>query len=179
MRRTVVAVTLALAWSASVMAQEAGSKVAFVDVQKALLAVDEGKAKRQELLDWAAPRQKELQQLEQEIQNLQQELLSKQASAAPEQLSELNRQLTAKKRQFEDKQRQYTRELEEKQNQVLKSLGEKMEKLLAEYAESQKLSAVFILQQQLVAYVANSADITDTLVQLYNQRYPYPPQGGK
>ncbi len=179
MRRTLVAVTLALAWSAHVAAQEGGSKVAFVDVQRALLAVDEGKAKRQELLDWASPRQKELQQLEQEIQNLQQELLSKQTSATPEQLSELNRQLTAKKRQFEDRQRQYTRELEEKQNQVLKSLGEKMEKLLAEYAESQKLSAVFILRQELVAFVANSADITDTLIQLYNQRYPYPKQGGK
>jgi len=175
-RRLAVALW-ALAVAGSVAAQEAANKVAFVDVQRALLTIEEGKAKRKELQDWAAPRQQELQRLDQEIQAMQQELAGKQQSASPEQLAELNRKLTAKRREFEDKQRQYSRELEEQQNKVLKELGEKLEKLLAEYATSQKLAAVFILQPDLVAFVANSADITDTLVKLYNERYPYPPKG--
>lgn len=161
-----------------VAGQEGPSKIAFVDVQRALLTIEEGKAKRKELQDWAAPRQEELQRLDQEIQSLQQELATKQQSATLEQLSDLNRRLTAKRREFEDKQRQYSRELEEKQNDVLRALGEKLERLLKEYADAQKYTAIFILQPDQVAYVANSADITDTLIKLYNEKYPYPPKGG-
>jgi outer membrane protein len=179
MRAGFVATALAFLWMGQLAAQETPLGVAFVDVQRALLTVEEGKAKRKELQDWAAPRQQELQRLDQEIQSLHQELLSKQGSATPEGLSDLNRKLTAKKREFEDKQRQYSRELEEKQNQVLKALGEKLEKLVAEYATSKKLAAVFILQPDLVAFVANSADITDAVIKLYNERYPYPAPGGK
>lgn len=158
--------------------QEAPAKIGFVDVQRALLTIEEGKAKRKELQDWAAPRQQELQRLDQEIQALQQELGAKQQGGTLEQLSDLNRRLTAKKREFEDKQRQYSRELEEKQNEVLRALGQKMEQLLKEYADAQKYTAIFILQPDQVAYVANSADITDTLIKLYNEKYPFPPKGG-
>ncbi len=180
MRRTTVWLLMvgALVGSRVVAAQEGGGRIAFVDVQRALLAIEEGKAKRKELQDWAAPRQQELQRLDQEIQTLQQELASKQQSADLSELSELNRRLTAKKREFEDKQRQYSRELEQKQNEVLKALGQKLEQLLKEYAEAQKYTAVFILQPDLVAFLANSADITDTLVKLYNEKYPYPSTGG-
>ncbi|MFN3414489.1 MAG: OmpH family outer membrane protein [Thermoanaerobaculum sp.] len=160
------------------LAQEAPTKIGFVDVQRALLTIEEGKAKRKELQDWAAPRQQELQRLDQEIQALQQELASKQPSGSLDQLSDLNRRLTAKKREFEDKQRQYSRELEEKQNEVLRALGQKLEQLLKDYATQQKFTAVFILQPEQVAFVANSADITDTLIKLYNEKYPYPPKGG-
>lgn len=174
---------LFLAWllalgAGRVGAQEAPAKIGFVDVQRALLTIEEGKAKRKELQDWAAPRQQELQRLDQEIQALQQELASKQQSASLDQLADLNRRFTAKKREFEDKQRQYSRELEEKQNEVLRALGQKLEQLLKEYADAQKYTAIFILQPDQVAYVANFADITDTLIKLYNEKYPYPPKGG-
>ncbi|MCS7181504.1 MAG: OmpH family outer membrane protein [Thermoanaerobaculum sp.] len=178
-RKWPVAVLLLAVWGmARASAQEGPTKIAFVDVQRALLSIEEGKAKRKELQDWAAPRQQELQRLDQEIQTLQQELGAKQQTATLDQLSELNRRLTAKKREFEDKQRQYSRELEEKQNEVLRALGQKLEQLLAEYASSEKYTAVFILQPEQVAFVATSADITDKLIQLYNQKYPYPPKGG-
>ncbi len=178
-KKTLLFSALLLALGAGrVWAQEAPAKIGFVDVQRALLTIEEGKAKRKELQDWASPRQQELQRLDQEIQALQQELASKQPSASFDQLSDLNRRLTAKKREFEDKQRQYSRELEEKQNEALRALGQKLEQLLQEYADAQKYTAIFILQPEQVAYVANFADITDTLIKLYNEKYPYPPKGG-
>lgn len=178
MARVLVLASILLTVAGALPAQEAPTKIAFVDIQRALLSIEEGKAKRKELQDWAAPRQQELQKLDQEIQGLQQDLASKRGSLSDDQFAEANRKLTAKKREFEDKQRQYSRELEEKQNQVLKALGEKMEKLLAEYATKEKITAVFLLQPDLVAFLANSADITGTLIDLYNKKYPVA-QAGK
>ena len=172
----VVSATLATAAAAQQQAAPADvgpSKIAFVDVEKAVVSIDEGKARLKELDDWARPRRDELARLGKEINDLQTELASKRNVATEDALAELNRRIVAKQREFEDRQRVAKRDFEERQNAVLKDLGEKLNAVVTQYADQHRYTAIFILKPNEIVYLAYQADITDAIVKLYNERYPF------
>lgn len=167
----VVAMACALGTTAAWAQEAAPVKIGFVDVERALVSIAEGRGRLKDLQDWARPRQDELRKLSDAIGTLQQQLNAAQGDAA----AEINRQLVARQREFEDKQRSAQRDLEERRQAILKDIGDKMNKVITDYADGNRFTAVFILKQNDVAYLANSADITDTVIKLYDQKYPYPP----
>jgi Skp family chaperone for outer membrane proteins len=79
----------------------------------------------------------------------------------------------AKQREFEDRQRVAKRDFEERQTTVLKDLGEKLNAVVTQYADQNHYTAVFILKPNDIVYLANTADITDAIIRLYNERYPF------
>jgi outer membrane protein len=166
--------TAAAAQQAAAPPTETGpSKIAFVDVEKAVVSIDEGKARLKELDDWARPRRDELARLGKEINDLQAERAAKQNVASEDAIAELNRRIVAKQREFEDRQRIAKRDFEERQNAVLKDLGEKMNAVVTQYADQNRYTAVFILKPNEIVYLAYSADITEAIIKLYNERYPF------
>ncbi|MDD5562223.1 MAG: OmpH family outer membrane protein [Thermoanaerobaculaceae bacterium] len=150
----------------------APAKIAFVYVQKALASTDEGKARLKDLDEWARPRQDELAKLDKEVNDLKGEIISKQGVASDDAIAELNRKLVAKQREFEDRQRGAKRDFEAKQQAVLKDIGGKLQDVINKYAEANHFTAVFIFNPDQLAYLAPAADITDTVIKLYNERYP-------
>jgi outer membrane protein len=163
-----------LAGSSFAQQAEPPAKIAFVYVQKALASTEEGKVRLKELDDWARPRQEQLAKLDKEVNDLKSQILSKQGVASDEQLSELNRQLVVKQREFEDRQRDGKRDFDQKQQTVLRELGGKLQQIITEYAEKNHYTAVFIFKPDDLAYLADSADITGTIIKLYDQKYPLP-----
>ena len=150
----------------------APAKIAFVYVQKALAGTDEGKARLKDLDDWARPRQEELAKLDKEVNDLKGEILSKQGVASDDAMAELNRRLVVKRREFEDKQRDAKRDFEARQQAVLKDIGGKLQEVITTYSEANHYTAVFIFNPDQLAYLAPSADITNTVIKLYNEHYP-------
>lgn len=174
----VVLVAVLLIAGGVVSAQETPPvKIAFVDVERALFSIDEGKARLKELQDWAKPVQDELAALSKEISELQSEIAAKQGVANDSALAELNRKLVDKQRTFEDKQRRGKRDFEERQDAVLRDLGGKLNEVVTRYADENRYTAVFILKPNDLAYLAKTAEITDIIIKLYNERFPY--QAGK
>jgi outer membrane protein len=165
--------TAAAAQQPAAPAEVGPSKIGFVDVEKAVVSIEEGKARLKELDDWARPRREELARLGKEINDLQAERASKQNVASEDAIAELNRRIVVKQREFEDRQRVAKRDFEERQNTVLKDLGEKLNVVVTQYADQNRYTAVFILKPNEVVYLANSADITDPIIRLYNERYPF------
>jgi outer membrane protein len=163
-----------LAGSSFAQQAEPPAKIAFVYVQKALASTEEGKVRLKELDDWARPRQEQLAKLDKDVNDLKNQILSKQGVTSDEQLSELNRQLVAKQREFEDRQRDGKRDFDQKQQALLRELGGKLQQIITDYAEKNHYTAVFIFKPDDLAYLANSADITDTIIKLYDQKYPLP-----
>jgi len=156
------------------LAQEAVQvKLGFVDVEKSLFSIDEGKARLKALQDWAKPVQEELAALSREISGLQADLASKQGVANDAALGDLNRRLVDRQRVFEDKQRRGKRDFDERQEVILKDLGGKLNEVITKYADENRFTAVFILKPNDLVYLAHSADITDTVIKLFNERYPY------
>ncbi len=165
--------TAAAAQQPAAPAEVGPSKIAFVDVEKAVVSIDEGKARLKELDDWARPRRDELARVGKEVNDLQTELASKRNVANEDALADLNRRIVAKQREFEDRQRIAKRDFEERQNAVLKDLGEKLNAVVTQYADQNRYTAVFILKPNEIVYLAHQADITDAIVKLYNERYPF------
>lgn len=148
------------------------TKIAFVYVQRALATTDEGKVRLKELDAWARPRQDELGKLDKEINELKGELITRQGAANEGAIAELNRRLVAKQREFEDRQRTVKRDFEAKREGLLKELGGKLQEVVNKYADENRYTAVFIFNPDQLAYLAKSADITDTVIKLYNERFP-------
>jgi outer membrane protein len=165
---------LGLAMSAWAQSPEAASKIGFVEVERAVVVCDEGKARIKELETWAKPLQDELGRLGKEINDLGNELNAKRGVANDEALADMNRQLVAKQRSFEDKQRIAKRDFEARQNQVLKDLGGKLQEIVGTYAKEKGYTAIFILKPNDLVYLGPGADITDSIITLYNQKYPFP-----
>lgn len=175
MIRSCGVLTLALlAVGAPLPAQEPPVKIGFVDVERAIATIDEGKAKLGELREWARPREEELTRLGREIDSLRNEIASKRATFSDDAMADLNRRLVARQREFEDKQRLARRDFEERQEVILKEIGEKLTGIIAQYAESNRFTAIFILRPNELLYLANSADLTATVIKLYNDKFPYP-----
>ncbi len=153
-------------------AEAPATKIGFVYVQKAIASTEEGKSKLKALDDWARPRQEQLARLDKDINDLKNQILSKQGAASDDVLADLNRQLVAKQREFEDKQRDGKRDFEGRQQALLRDLGGKLQQVINDYAAQNKYTAVFIFKPDDLAYLADSADITDTVIKLYDQKYP-------
>ena len=164
-----------LGLAAGVWAQspEAGSKIGFVEVERAVFVCDEGKSRLRDLETWAKPRQEELAKLAKEINDLGTELNARRGVASDEALAEMNRQLVGKQREAEDKQRIAKREFEKRQDEVLKDLGSKLQEIVGSYARENGFTAIFILKANNLVFLAPGADITETVIKLYNQKYPF------
>jgi outer membrane protein len=165
---------LGLAVSAWAQSPEAASKIGFVEVERAVIACDEGRARLKELEGWAKPVQDELAKLGREINDLHAQIAAKQGVANDEALADMNRQLVTKQRAFEDRQRVAKRDFEGRQDNVLKDLGGKLQEIVGNYAKENGYTAIFILKANDLVYLAPGADITATVIKLYNEKYPFP-----
>lgn len=165
-RKTVWLIALAAAMPAM-----AGT-VGFVDAERAVVTVAEGKAKLAELEAWAEPRRERLEQLQAEGRALQKELAEKRGVVAADAVRELENRIRDAARSFEDERRAFQRDLEKKQDEFLADIAVKVGTVASEYAEANGYDAVFVLNAQPLIYVADSADLTETVIRLYDQRFP-------
>jgi outer membrane protein len=172
-RAVLFAGALGMAVGAWAQGPEVASKIGFVEVERAVFVCDEGKARLKDLETWARPRQEELAKLAKEINDLGTELNARRGVASEEALAEMNKQLVAKQRDAEDRQRVAKREFEKRQDEVLKDLGGKLQEIVGTYARENGFTAIFILKPNDLVFLAPGADITETVIKLYNQKYPY------
>ncbi len=148
------------------------TKIGFVYVQRALANTEEGKARLKDLDDWARPRQEELAALDKQVSDLKNDIMAKQGVASDDSVAELNRKFVVKRRELEDRQRAAKRDFEAKQQAILKDIGSKLQDVINKYADANHYTAVFILNPEQLAYMTPSADITDAVTKLYNDKYP-------
>jgi outer membrane protein len=146
--------------------------IGFVDAERAVAQVEEGKAKLSDLQAWQAPYQTGLDRLRDQVLALRDQLNSQQGSVSPEALAEIERRQIDAMRAFEDARREYERELDAKKNEVLSTITRRIGAIGAEYAKANDYDAVFVLGAQTLIYIAESADLTDAIIEIYNQRFP-------
>ena len=154
-------------------------KIGFVDAERAVANVEEGKAKIRELEAWALPEKAKVEQLGAKVGEVRQQLTSQAAVASPEVIERLrNEELTAR-RAFEDAKRDFERRLERRQNDLLADIAVKVGTVATDYAKANDFDAIFVLQAQPLIYVADSVELTDEIIRLYNERFPVQAQAGQ
>lgn len=173
-----ISVMLGLAAAAGVAAQvpqkataQGQQKVAWVDMQQALLSTTDGQNAQAELKKKFAPKEDEFQKRQQELQSKQAQYqktantLSDAAKATAERdMENLSRIL---QRDNEDAQQDFQAE----ENRVLTPLLQKMQNVINKYAADNQIAIVVDAsrQQNNLIYADPAADITKAIVLLYNQ----------
>lgn len=146
--------------------------VGFLDAERAVATVKEGQRQLQALEAWASPKRQELEAMRDRAAELTQQLNTQRTIASAEAVSELENQLLQARRAFEDAGRAFNRDLEGKQNEFLAQVATRVGTVASEYAAANGYDAVFVLNAQPLVYVAEGADITDIVIQAYDQQYP-------
>jgi outer membrane protein len=170
MRRVKSAAVLAMLMLATAPAL-AGS-IGFVDAERAVASVKEGQAKLREFEAWAEPERQRVEALQARMNDLRQQINQQSAVAAEEALEELRQRELDARREFEEARRAFQRQLEAKQNEFLGDVAVKVGTVASEYGKTNGYDAIFVLNAQPLVFVAESADITDTIIKLYDERYP-------
>ena len=165
--RLVVGAMVVLAAAPAVAGQ-----IGFLDAEKAVLMVQEGKSEFQVLDAWATPRRDHIEQLKGEVAELNQQLAAQRATASADALAQLDRELVQTQRELEDEVRAFNRDLAAKRDRLLGELSAKLMTVAAEYAEANGFDAIFLLGAHAVAYHSKTLDVTDAIILLYDQRFP-------
>ncbi len=169
---------LAFAWigmtalSAQTPAAPAASKLAFLDVDRAVVSTLEGKRNLDEFQKAYEAKAKEVQDKQDALNKAMNEFQAQQVTLSDEKReerqSQLDEQTTALNRLKEDHQKF----LERRRAQIINAILGKMQPIIADYAKKNSFTAVFVIQQQMLAFVDPVADITAEIIKLYDAANP-------
>lgn len=168
-RFTIPGVVVALLLTSSAVA----GKIGFVDAERAVTTVDEGRAKLAELEAWAGPERERVQSLGNRVNEIRQRINQQRSIASPEALSQLEQEELQARRAFEDSRREFERNLDRKQNEFLSDVAVKVGKVASDYGKANDYDAIFVLKAQPLVYVADSADLTDLVISMYNEQFSH------
>lgn len=157
---------------ASLAVPAVAGKVGVLDAERAVATVERGKRQIAELEAWATPKQQEIQKMQERITQLNGQLAQQRAVASRDALQELDQQLRQARRDYEDATRNFNREAEAKQREMLADVATQVGQVASEYAEANDFDVVLVRDAQPLVYLRDSADITDIVIRLYNEKYP-------
>jgi len=159
----------ALAGFAAPAAAQAEAKLAYVDLQRALNEVDEGKAAKANLKREFDQKQKLLDEKKTEFDRLRSEL-EKQAMVMSEDARKQRQgDLERKGMELQGFFVQLQKELSEREREATRGIFEKMHGIVREIADQEGVAMV--LQAEALVYGAPALDVTSELVRKYNARY--------
>jgi outer membrane protein len=147
-------------------------KLGYVDLQRALLEVNEGKEAKTRLKGELEKRKTELEK-EQNKLRVEKLAMDKQKSVMSEEvwaqkLTEMERKLM----DFAERGQKIQTELAEKERSELKKIFEKMDPIIADIAKRDGLSVVFEKTDSGLVWAPPSMDVTAELVRNYNEKHP-------
>jgi outer membrane protein len=161
----------------AVWAQSNGAaavKVGVISVQAAIQSTAEGKQAAAELQSQFAPRQTELDNLRKQIEDLQTRLRTTSNTLSDEEKARLAREGDQLTRSYQRKQQESQDDYTEAEREVVDRIGRKMIDVLDKYSKDNGYSVILdtSAQNTPVIYAANTIDVTQEIIKLYDQSYP-------
>jgi outer membrane protein len=152
----------------------AASKIGVINVRQAIVATAEGKIASAELQSQFAARQTDLENLNKQINDLRQRLAAGGDKLSQDEQLRLQREGEAKARQLERRQTEYQEDVNSAQGEVVDKIGRKMVDVLDRYARENGYGVVLdsSAQNTPIIYAANTIDVTQDIVRLYDAAYP-------
>jgi outer membrane protein len=169
MRKIVSALALALALLPA--AASAQQKIGYVDLQRALNEVDEGKSAKALLKKDFDEKQKQIDARKTEFDKLQADF-EKQATVMSEQArKDKGADLDRRARELQALFVNLQKDLSEREREATRGIFDRMAQLVGEIAEADGFTIVLERNAGLV-YAPPSLDLTNELIRKYNHRYP-------
>jgi outer membrane protein len=174
MRRHALTASLILAVSGIASVARAESKIAYVDLQRALLEVEEGKGAKAKLKGDFDKKQKALDAEQESLKKDKEDLDRRSSAMDPEARREAEQKLQTRLMEVTNHWQAMQKELSDQERVLTSGIFEKMQGVIADIAQAEGLTFVFDKNAGLV-YAPPSLDLTNELVRRYNDKFP----GGK
>jgi len=167
-RSTLSALAVALLFALPAVSAADDLKVGYVDYQRVLLEVDDGRAAKQRLQKWLEARQKEI-DAEQESLRKEKETLEKQASAMSEEVK-IQKATDLQKKIFElaQKWEKSRAEAAEKERKEMEPIIGRIDTVIGSIAERNGMSFIFEKRDSGLVFAQTQYDLTNEVIRSYN-----------
>jgi outer membrane protein len=146
-------------------------KIAYVDLQRALMEVEEGRSAKTKLQQILDQKQKDIDK-EQEDLRKEKDLLDKQRSAMSEETrTQKEQELQRKVYDLAQKWEKGKAEMANRERGELQAIFQKMDPIIASIAQREGFTFVFEKTDSGLVYAPPSFDLTNELVRLYNDSH--------
>ena len=167
---SLAAAVLALGSAAAVPAPtRAEAKIAYVDLQRALNEVEEGKTAKASLKRDFDQKQKTLDDKKAEFDRVRGDFEKQSVVMSEDARKERQGELERKGMELQGLFVQMQKDLSEREREATRGIFEKMHAIVREIAEQEGVSLV--VQAEALVYATPSLDITNELVRKYNARH--------
>ena len=168
MRRLLLALLLPVTLLAA-KAARAEYKIGYVDVQRAVQEVEEGKQARLRLKGEVEDRRRQLDGKKVELTKLQGDYEKQAAVLSEDAKRKKQEELQKKLVEAQQSAQEMQEELTGKEQEAMSSISKRMLQIVAEVAEKDGLH--FVLDKSALLFAPNSADITNEVVRAYNDKF--------
>jgi outer membrane protein len=145
-------------------------KIAFVDLQRALINSESGKEAKKKLKQEFEKLKRNLDEAKEEIVKLD-ELLKKQAMMLTDEIRrEKEKELERKYRNIQRMDKDYTYEYQQKEKELTQKIFIQLTEIIRDLGEKKKYTVIF--EKKLLLYVSDSLDLTNEIIKMHNQKYP-------
>ncbi len=158
--------------------QQAGSpsasiRIGVLNVQAAMLNTQEGQKAAEDLQARLNPPRAELEKLQREIRDLESQLRTQERTLSEDARLNLVRDLERKRKQASRKEEDLRDEVDDARADYVNRIGEKMQRVIDQYAKEHDLDVILnAFQGGPIIWRAQAVDITQDIIQLYDQTYP-------
>lgn len=154
-------------------------KAAYVDVQRAVQEVEEGKAAKARLQSMADQKQKAFEK-EQNVLKAEVDAYTKQKATMDDKVAAAKEaELQKKMFEFQQRAEKLRVEFSESERKELGTIFPKLEQLLGQIAQREGLTMVFDRSSSGLAWAPPSLDLTNELIRMYNAQYKAPKEAAK
>ena len=152
----------------------ASNKVGIIHIQNAIISTKDGQKAASELQTRFAPKKADLDKKQSTIAQLQEQLRKGSATMSEEAKQKLVREIDQNTKSLNRETEDAQAELDQEQNKIMQELGGRMMTVIDKYAKDNGYSLVLDVssQQTPVLYAANSIDITQDIIALYDKNSP-------
>ncbi len=145
-------------------------KIGFVDLQRALNESDAGARAKAEFKVQMDKLKSDLKKQQDDIEALKDRLEKKAMVLKEEERRRLETDLQKKMRDFDRAYKDSQAELQSKDNELTANILRDLQELIQEIGEREGFLTILEASSNPVLYSAKSADLTDRIIQLYNQK---------
>jgi Skp family chaperone for outer membrane proteins len=146
-------------------------KIGFVNSQQVLYGTAEGKKGLGELEQFMTKQREAFEAKNAELAKLQEEYMTQQRTQDTSALASVERTIQEKEVELRRFREDAQADFNARQNEVLQGISGKIQVLIQEYAQENSFDAIFMRDQNQI-YVSPSLDVTEAIIEVYNQRYP-------
>lgn len=161
---------LCLALSSLSAVASAQTKVAVINLQKAVLESNEIKKASAALEGKYRPRQAELEKLQQDIEKIQQTLQAGQGKLTPQGEADLNAEGTRKQTALTRKSEDLQKEVDAERNEILAKSSKQMQEVVSKLATDKGYDVV--VDVSTTVFFKPALEITTDAITAYNTAYP-------